>query len=328
MKDCMSFIQNEKLKQNTCTKFPLKCFNHDLDNIMKYFSLYKNECNNIVHLSKKALKYYLLPFNENMNPKIKDLLNAFMNEKNNNDDIKSDSKKKENNIKIEKEEEDSSYSQPIEIDLNTALDILLKDKFGRESYISGIENKLEEINSLRKDYLVKYTESKKKGVDKIFSTCAKHLDLTNKEMPIFSEEEKSVIQIVLDKFTKNLMELNKIISLFVNSKNEGKNNELLDEFFNKLNEIVEGELSFDQNNYLYMYVKAERTKKRTALVHLTIKLRKYEAVNLFIKNAFNMLNNYYEREKDDILILLNQLQEQTTILIKETKKNIKIKSAN
>ena len=326
--DCIDLIKNEKLKQNTCTKFPLKCFNHDLDNIMKYFSLYKNECNDIVHLSKKALKYYLLPFNESMNPKIKDLLNAFMNEKNKNEDIKSDSKEKEDNITIEKEEGDSSYSQPIEIDLNTALDILLNDKFGRESYISGIENKLEEINSLRKEYLVKYTESKKKGVDKILNTCAKHLDLTNKDMLIFSEEEKSVIQSVLDKFNKKLMGLNKIINLFVNSKNDGKNNELLEEFFNKLNEIAEGELSFDQNNYLYICVNAERTKKRTALVHLTIKLRKYEAVNLFIKNTFNIMNNYYEREKDDILHRLNELQEQTTELIKEAKKNTKIKSAN
>jgi len=51
---------------------------------MKFLSIYKKEFNKIVHISKETLKYYILPFNDGENKKIKDLFNMFMEENQNN----------------------------------------------------------------------------------------------------------------------------------------------------------------------------------------------------------------------------------------------------
>ena len=67
VKDRIVFIDAQKNKKNSSTTFPYKCVDDDLDDILKFFSFYKKELNNIVHISKDAMKYYLLPFNKEIN---------------------------------------------------------------------------------------------------------------------------------------------------------------------------------------------------------------------------------------------------------------------
>ena len=68
-------------------------------------------------------------------------------------------------------------------------------------------------------------------------------------------------------------------------------------------------------------------KERSLLVYLTIKLRKYEAVNIFFRDITNILNKFYEKEKNEILKLLSDLKKQTKELIMEATKLTQIKSA-
>ena len=69
-------------------------------------------------------------------------------------------------------------------------------------------------------------------------------------------------------------------------------------------------------------------KERSLLVYLTIKLSKYEAVNIFFRDITNILNKFYEKEKNGILKLLSDLKKQTKELIIEATKLIQIKSAD
>jgi len=69
-------------------------------------------------------------------------------------------------------------------------------------------------------------------------------------------------------------------------------------------------------------------KERSLLVYLTIKLNKYEAVNIFFRDITNILDKFYEKEKNGILKLLIDLKKQTKELIIETTKLIQIKSAD
>ena len=144
VKDRIVFIDAQKNKKNSSTTFPYKCVNDDLDDILKFFYFYKKELNNIVHISKDAMKYYLLPFNKEINTKFTELFNTLNNE------IKN--KKENNNFnREENEESDSSYKWPIKIDINIddAIYILLNDKFGKEVK--------------RNEILTKYSEKKKYG---------------------------------------------------------------------------------------------------------------------------------------------------------------------
>ena len=68
-------------------------------------------------------------------------------------------------------------------------------------------------------------------------------------------------------------------------------------------------------------------KERSLLVYLTIKLSKYEAVNIFFRDITNILDKFYEKEKNGILKLLSDLKKQTKELIIEATKLIQIKSA-
>ncbi len=69
-------------------------------------------------------------------------------------------------------------------------------------------------------------------------------------------------------------------------------------------------------------------KERSLLVYLTIKLSKYEAVNIFFRDITNILDKFYEKEKNGILKLLSDLKKQTKELIIEATKLIQIKSAD
>ena len=82
--DRINFLKNQKSIKNTLTEFPLSSPDKKLENIMKFFSFYKKECKDIVHISKEASRYYFLPLNNDIDPRLKDLFNSLKNIDNNN----------------------------------------------------------------------------------------------------------------------------------------------------------------------------------------------------------------------------------------------------
>ena len=76
----IQFINDLKLQDNSSINFPFYCKNEQLRDILNFFSFYKKELNDIVHISKEAMQYYLLPFNKEINPKLEELFNALNNE--------------------------------------------------------------------------------------------------------------------------------------------------------------------------------------------------------------------------------------------------------
>ena len=325
--DRINFLKNQKSIKNTLTEFPLSSPDKNLENIMKFFSFYKKECNDIVHISKEALKYYSLPLNKDIDPKTKDLFNSLKKINNNNINNNSSEEKKENSVEKETNETDSSFKNPIKIDVDIAFEILLGDKFGNDTYVSDIEKKLEEIDLKRKEFLVKYTEARKSGYKKLLFSSEKDIGGTHADSAIFSEKEKSVIIKSEDEFKRILTNLKKKLDSLGDGEKEKKDYEIINDFFDKFNRVYKGEINFDQKKLLLMCETVKGEKERSLLVYLTIKLRKYEAVNIFFRDITNILNKFYEKEKNEIIKLLSDIKEQTKELIIEATKLTQIKSA-
>ena len=327
--DRLQFINEQKSIKNTVTVFPLSCPDTKLDSIMKFFSFYKKECNDIVHISKEALRYYLFPLNKDLDPRLKDLFNSLMNINVNNMNNNSSQEKKGNSVEKEINEKDSSFKNPPKIDVDIAFEILLGDKFGNDAYVSEIEKKLEEIDLKRKEFLVKFTETRKSGYKKLLFSTEKNIGQTLiADSVIFSEKEKSFIIKSEDEFKSILTNLKKKLDSLGGCEKEKNNFEIINDFFDKFNEIYKSQLNFDQEKLLLMCETAKGEKERRVLVYLTIKLSKYKAVNVFFKDITKILNHFYEKEKNGILKLLRDLKKQTKELIIEATKLTQIKSAN
>lgn len=159
----------------------------ELDQITEYLSYFKKDCSNTVHISQEALKYYLLPFNDKMSEILKNLLSVLSDvskiDENKDISISNKIKKRE-----EKNENDSLYSNPKKININTALDVLLKDIYGCETDISEIKLKLKEIDLKNKERLTKCSNSLSKGFETIANNYEKSFDMTYNNN-IFNEND-------------------------------------------------------------------------------------------------------------------------------------------
>ena len=316
----IKFIEEEKSKKNSSNKFPYSCTDKKLDNIIKFLSIYKNEFNDIVHISKGAWKYYILPLKDGGNKKMQDLFNVFMKENQNN--------LQENySVPNNKEKDDSSFNKDIKLDINIAFDILLKDKIRSDTAISDIEEKLEEIDVKKNEYLAKYSDSKINGCNMLLDECEICISKAYDDMIIFTEEDKTLIEDSVNPFKNSLKELKPILLLLNEQENKEKKNELVERFFKQFKKIVDKELKFNPKKYSVLCETSDNLDGRNATILFQIKVKKYEAANLFLKEAFKILNEYYDKEKNEIIVLLNELKKQTKDLITEIEKLTQIKSA-
>ena len=321
----IQFINDLKLQDNSSINFPFYCKNEQLRDILNFFSFYKKELNDIVHISKEAMQYYLLPFNKEINPKLEELFNALNNE------IKNSYKENDNSTnkgnKQEEEEDSSELPINIKIDIDIALDILLNDKFGKESYISYIEQKLEDVDKKRKEILSKYSEKRKNGYKLLYDVSKNSSKETNVNMESLSEGEKSFINEVINDFKGKLSQLKTILSSLNDAESKKANYKIIEEFFEKFTEIYKKELDFDSNSYYSICQTVQWKQERNALVFFVLNIKKYELANSFLKEISNQLDEYYVKEKNGIFILLNELKNETSILIQEVDKLTQMKSA-
>lgn len=88
----------------------------------------------------------------------------------------------------EKNENDSLDSNPKKININTALDVLLKDIYGCEIDIYEIKLKLKEIDLKNKERLTKCSNSLSKGFETIANNYEKSFDMTYNNN-IFNEND-------------------------------------------------------------------------------------------------------------------------------------------
>ena len=108
-----------------------------------------------------------------------------------------------------------------------------------------------------------------------------------------------------------------ILSAFNDNKNDVKNSELIDEFFKQFKEIIDNELKFNQNKYFYLCETTQGSEGRDVTILFQIKIKKYEVACLFLHETFEMLDEYYDRKKNENMILLNDIKKEEKDLFKE-----------
>ena len=322
------FIQELITKNQTKTSFPLDCTDVELDDIMSFLGFCKTKYNNIVHISKEALKYYYIPFKDKISPEFSDLFYIFQyynknEEDDNNNKLESNGKKK----KGEKEEEYKSiYGKTLEIEIGAAIDFILSDEFDTDKIASEFEKKLEEIDKKKKLYISKYNDSLMSGTKKIFNSCNKLIVQNNleNELDQFQENEKRLICEELERFKKLLTAMKEKLLLLEVSIDGQLAENLIDEFFTEFDNIINLELQFDNKYYRRL---CEREKDRFLLPFFECILMKYQAMNLYCKEFFNILNEYYENNKNNIMAILNEIKDSTGNLIGKIKKVVKVESS-
>ena len=95
-----------------------------------------------------------------------------------------------------------------------------------------------------------------------------------------------------------------------------------------LKKMYEQELNFNSNNYQKMCETSQEKEGRCVLVHFVIKIKKYQAANLFLKDIYKILNEYYDKEKNQMLLKLNDVKNNTKYLVEEITKLTELESAN
>ena len=231
-----------------------------------------------------------------------------------------------NEKEIENEEDESFNSNPKKININTALDVLLKDIYGCEATISEAKIKLKEIELKNNERLTKCSDSLCKGFEEIFNNCEKYSGIVNDNI-IFNEKENYFINNKAKEFQLSLQKLKEILYVLGDENNEQKVDAVLDAFFREFNKIIEKELRFDNEKYLKICETPGLENGKAVLVHFQVKLMKYELANIFLKEIYEMCKKYYKREKESIFQQLNEIKKQTNDLIIIVSKLTKMKSA-
>jgi len=316
----IEFINN-LIEENktTITGFPFDCNDSNLSNIIKYLSFFKKKLNKIVHISKEAMKYYYFPFTNETNQKIKDLFGILNDNK-----IVHDSKISKDNEKVELEgDEESDYKKVIEIDIDTAIKFLLSENFRNEVTVSELTKKLDEINSKKNLYIVKYSDSVIDGLEKIISFIDKSNNRTAKSNLLhnFSSKEKEWILNEIEKFQRLLDSLKKYL---LNLNESDEKIELLDLFFDQFYHLVEKELEFDQDYYGAL---CEKEDGRYLLIFFQYKFQKYKLANKYSLDFFRIMKEFFENKKKIIISSLLDLKKKAKDLKEKIVKMMRIKSA-
>ena len=101
--------------------------------------------------------------------------------------------------------------------------------------------------------------------------------------------------------------------------------ELISQFFNEFYNIAKKELYFDCAHYRYLlYLEYERY----LLVFFQCVFMRYQQLDSYSKSYFNLLNDFYEKNKKSIISDISILKKETEVLYAEIKKITKIKSVN
>ena len=324
-----AFIQELIDKNQTKTAFPFECTSKELDDILGFLGFCKGKYNQIVHISKEALKYYYLPFKDKISPEFSDLFYIFQyynkNEENdNNIALESNEKKKEEEKKDE--EFESIYGKTFEIEIGVAVNFLLSDKFDTDTIASEFEKKLEEIDKKKQLYINKYTDSIKNGTKLILNSFNEVIMRNNQENKLnqFKENEKRLILEELDRFKKVLASMKDKLLVVKAAKDGHIAANLIDEIFIEFDNIVKTELQFDNEYYGNL---CEREKDRFLLPFFQCILMKYQEMNLYCKEFFNILNDYYEKNKNNIIANFSEIKDSICNLIGKIKKVVKIESS-
>ena len=313
------------VKDKAIIKFPFTCSIGKLDYIMRYLGFCKGKYSNIVHISKESLKYYYLPFIDKIEPKFRAIFNMFYYDNRTNDEVKNNS-----TIKIESEEEkenfDSINEKEIEIELNTAINFFVKDKFNSDSIVSDYEKRLQKIDLNRNALIDKYSDSVKDGCQKILDLIEGKDKANTREiqLKLFDIKEKNFIMRELKKFKETLESLMEKLMNLNTMTDDIKKGELINQFFFDFFSIVKNVLDFDEDYYFYL---CETEEERYLLVFFQFILMKYQEMNVYSKNFFKIINDYCEKNKKDIISAVFELKNQKGQLFDEIKKIMKIKSA-
>ena len=235
-------------KNETIVEFLLSCLDNNLEYIMKYLGFCKRKYNKVIHVSKEALKYYLyLSFNNRMEPKTKELLNLFIKcdeIKGNNTSIKNTNELKSKNI-IDNEEEkkednqdgkdknegNNNYSEPLKINIDTALDFFLLDNLLAEDDTSKLKKFLVKIEAKKESIIDKYHSNTSQGWQQILNEF-ENLDKKQVNyMKIFYPKEKELINNVVKNFLDSLKSLENSLLKLKGTDDETATKELIDQFF-------------------------------------------------------------------------------------------------
>ena len=253
-------------KNETIIEFLLSCLDNNLEYIMKYLGFCKRKYNKVIHVSKEALKYYLyLSFNNRMEPKTKELLNLFIKcdeIKGNNTSIKNTNELKSKNI-IDNEEEkkednqdgkdknegNNNYSEPLKINIDTALDFFLLDNLLEEDDTSKLKKLLEKIEAKKESIIDKYHSNTSQGWQQILNEF-ENLDKKQVNyMKIFYPKEKELINNVVKNFEDSLKSLKNSLLKLEGTDDETATKEL-NQFFCEYSRISKKELSFDKDYFM------------------------------------------------------------------------------
>ena len=101
--------------------------------------------------------------------------------------------------------------------------------------------------------------------------------------------------------------------------------ELISQFFNEFYNIAKKELYFDCAHYRYLlYSEYERYLQ----VFFQYVFMRYQQLDSYSKSYFNLLNDFYEKDRKSIISEISILKKETEVLYAEIKKITEIKSIN
>ena len=294
--------------------FPLTIFNEDIKDIFSFFTFYKNKCNDIVHLNKNVLKYYILPNNNqnafiiNKNP----IFNEYEKEyaKINNNTNGSNKKEVSTVNKVEKELDVINVKYVLEFLFNS-----IQDYEGEDT---PINNKLITIKNMKNSGIDNTINSISQSFKNIVNMFEK--DNSNADFPmsndIFTEDEINYINLAKSEFESHILSLKNIINSLKNEKsNFLERQNLINRINNGINNIVCMELRLKDNYYFNLN---ETKLGRLVLVYFQYKFLRFEALYEFIKEVCENYETLIEKQKSFI-------NEQFEILIQETKEiNLKL----
>lgn len=334
------FINELINKNEKIIEFPLSCSDNNLEYIMKYLSFCKRKYNKVKHASKEALKYYLyLFFNNRIDPKTKELLNLFIkcdeikgnstsikrtNELNSHNIIENEEEKKEDNQDgNDKNEGNNNYSEPLKINIDTALEFFLLDNLSSEDDNSKLKKILEKIETNKVSLLDKYHSYTNQRWEQILNEFEKFDKEQENYMKIFNPKEKELINNVVKNFEDSLKSLENNLLKLEGTDDETAMKELIDQFFCEYSRISKKELSFDKSYFMGL---CESGEGRYLLIFFQIQLMKYQLLNSYSKIFANKFENNFNSNKEKIIQEYSKLKDQSRKLLDEIKKINNIES--
>ena len=316
----IKYIEDLLNKNISITSYPLKIKNSTLYDIFDYFTYYKNHFNDIVHIGKQGIKYYMLPNEENIKVEIGEsqIFNEFMKEKD-------DNKK---NVDVNQIDEDFSENggNIEEVDVKFVFELLFKSIENHKK----IDGKLTQNLKLIKKEKNALIDSELDFMTGCFKELSKLLK-DNSCIPNFESSEAHLTPEMVSFIEKACEEfdtkINRIDGLIIGLKLKGNNIEDRQKLINQIIEDIVSlgrkEISLKDEYFIWIN---ENHIGKLVLAYFQYKYMKLRKLYNVINQIYDNFKADIEKQKSIIRSMLSQLVDKSYKLCIRTKNNFSLQT--